>query len=58
MLHPTMAQALKAWMPPTMPLPTMAELEAQRLQVRRAEFQEECRSGFDCVEIDNEANND
>lgn len=54
MLHPTMAQALKAWMPPTMPLPTMAELEAQRLQDRRAEFKEECRSGFDCVDADDE----
>ena len=52
-LHPVMAQALRPWTP--MPLPTLAELDEQRLrELRREEYLDECRTGLDCVDPDGE----
>ena len=52
-LHPTIAQALRPWMPPTapMPLPTLAELDEQRERMRlREKLHDEYRTGLDSVD--------
>lgn len=53
-LHPIMAQALKPWMP----MPTLAELDEQRMQTRREELIDEYRSGLDSIDDEDDVNPD